>query len=182
MWLLIITIAVVLIVVFVMGANKRAVQKKKSNMSVAEATKLAQETFEAVYGHITYDQKMASANLLLILAATCKPNGAQYHQIHDVIASYCGSLGIDAKSFKHIITQHPSIKDVVGVLKQIPKKDNFFTHFLFTCWTIVSITKSEDGIVLLQHVFGELGYSSEELINEIQKLNALDQMYLGEDS
>lgn len=182
MWLLIVTVIIILVVVLVVSGNKRTVRKKKSDMSVAEATRRAQELFEAVYGHITYDQKMASANLLFILAAICKPNGAQYHQIHDVIASYCGSLSIDAKSFKHIVIQHPSIKDVVGVLKQIPKKDNFFTHFLFTCWTIVSITKSEDGIVLLQHVFGELGYSSEELINEIKKLNALDQMYLGEDS
>jgi hypothetical protein len=182
MWLLIVTIIIILAVVFVVGGNKRTVRNKKSDMSVAEATRRAQELFEAVYGHITYDQKMASANLLLILAATCKPNGAQYHQIHDVIASYCGSLSIDAKSFKHIVTQHPSLEDVVGVLKQIPKNDNFFIHFLFTCWTIVSITESEDGSALLQYVFGELGYSSEELINEIQKLNALDQMYFGKDS
>lgn len=182
MWLLIITIAIILVVVLVVGGHKRTIRQKESNMSVAEATKLAQETFEAVYGHITYDQKMASANLLLILAATCKPNGAQYHQIHDVIVSYCGSLGIDAKSFKHIMTQHPSLENVIDVLKQIPKNDNFFTHFLFTCFTIVSITKSEDGSALLEYVFGELGYSSDELINEIQKLIAIDQMFFGKDS
>ena len=165
-----------------MGANKKAVQKKESNMSVAEATKLAQETFEAVYGHITYDQKMASANLLVILAAICKPNGAQFHQIHDVITSYCGSLGIDAKSFNKIISQHKSFETIMEVLKQIPQKDHFFTQLLLSCFTIVSITKCEEGCTLLENIFGEFGYSSEELINEIQKLIAIDQMFFGKDA
>lgn len=179
MWLLIVTVVIILVIVLIIGGNKRTIRKQKSDMSVAEATKLTQETFEAVYGHITYDQKMASANLLFILAAICKPNGAQFHQIHDVIASYCGSLGIDAKRFKQNITQHQGLENVVGVLKQVPQKDHFFTQLLMSCFTIVSITKSEIGCALLEKVFGEFGYTSEECYNEIQKIIALDQMFFG---
>lgn len=69
-----------------------------------------------------------------------------------------------------------SPKNMVEKLKKITDKGVLDT-VLYTCFCMVRINKDETMILLLSSVFNELGYSDDEIINTVQKIEALGNYF-----
>lgn len=177
MWIILILILVAAIIFFTVNSkNEKSKKTEERSMTTSEATSIMDNAVKGAWGNVTQEQRLASANLLTIFGATCDGSAGQIHQVNDIIASYCGLMNISAASMRASRSKYGSIEDIVNILKTVQNK-SFLDQLLYSCFCIVSINKSEHGANVLSVVFEKLGYTDDDCVNVIQKINALGQMF-----
>lgn len=177
MWIILVLILVAAFIFFAM--NSKNEEPKKTNnrsMTTSDAAYIMDDAIKGAWGDVTQEQRLASANLLTVFGATCDGSAGQIHQVNDIMASYCGLMNISAASMKASQSKYGSINDIVDVLKTVHNR-SFLDQLLYSCFCIVSINKSEQGANALSAIFGKLGYTDDDCVNVIQKINALGQMF-----
>lgn len=177
MWIVLILILVAAVIFFALNSkNERPKKTEDRSMTTSEAASIMDDAIKGAWGNVTQEQKLASANLLTIFGATCDGSAGQIHQVNDIIASYCGLMNISATSMRASRSQYKSMEDILEVLKTVQDR-SFLDQLLYSCFCIVSINKSEQGANLLSAVFEKLGYTDDDCVNVIQKINAIGQMF-----
>lgn len=177
MWVILVLVLVIAVIFFVVNSNNKESKKTEPrSMTTAEAADTINDAVKGAWGNVTQEQRLASANLLTIFCATCDGSAGQIHQVNDIIASYCGLMNISSASMRASRSKYGSIEDIVNVLKTVQNR-SFLDQLLYSCFCIVSINKSEQGANVLSAIFGKLGYTDDDCVNVIQKINALGQMF-----
>ena len=72
--------------------------------------------------------------------------------------------------------QFDSMDKIIDVLSSVKNK-GFMDQLLFSCFCVVSINKSEQGANALSAIFSRFGYSDDDCVEVIKKINALGQMF-----
>lgn len=177
MWIVLLLVLVVAVIIYYATNNQKKTSiPSKDTMSVSEANDILQDTLAGAYGNVSLEQKLASAQLLKLFGATCDGSAGQIHQVNDIVASYCGLMGISANQLRSSQQQFDSIEKLIDVLSSVKNK-GFMDQLLYSCFCVVSINKSEQGANVLSAIFSKFGYSDDDCVEVIQKILAFEQMF-----
>jgi len=168
MWLIIILCLIVVAYLVLRKGNRHDVNTASSNIyPVSE-----------MYESLSREERMALLDLASMFASHIGVTSGNMLAVNSIFVPYTHMLGFNKSEtmnrWGNLSNFNP--KDMVEKLKNITDKGVLDTA-LYTCFCMVGINKDETMIQLLSNVFNELGYSDDDIINTVQKIEALGNYF-----
>ena len=181
-WIIIIAVAI-LIIIAAKNMSRNAQRQQRvhvsdDGVSVADASRMVADTYESLYGSLSEQQKLSLLHLVGCFVAYDPVDAGKMAQANDIWANFSGMLNISgAKLAQSLQTGEKSdLEKLISEIKPL-KGENFMDLFMYTCFSVVSVKKSEKSARLFEHVFTQIGYTQEELKNTLQKISILEQAF-----
>lgn len=182
-WIIIIAVAILIIIaaknILRNAQRQQQVHVSDDGLSVADASKMMAATYNSLYGSLSEQQKLSLLHLVGCFVAYDPADSGKMAQANDIWASFSGMLNIsEAKLAQSLQTEKQSdIEKLISEIKPL-KGENFMDLFMYTCFSVVSVKRSEKSAGLFEYVFTQIGYTPEELENTLQKISILGQTFL----
>ena len=150
---------------------------QSTTRSTAPHTNPTIDAVNGLYSGMTLRQKAAVMNLMMALAGAGPDTPEYIAQINKLMSIEGAYLQITSEQYKSYTESFGGLEGLVNELKGIHDKSILETLFL-SFFSIVAESKSERALVILLHVYSELGFSEEDCYKIIQKAEALSNMMM----
>lgn len=148
---------------------------KNSSPSPAKQNYDVPQEVKELYSGLTMRQKAAAMNLMMVLGGSCPPTPSCISEVNKIMTIAGRSMQISGAEYKSYTDSFGSIKGMVNELKGIKDKgvmDSLFLSF----FSIVSVGKSEQALAALLNIYSEFGYSEDDCMEILNKMEAFSRM------
>jgi len=171
---LIIVGSVIVVIVAIMAKNNQQQQQQQINYSTNEI----ESPIQNMYNVLSTEQKYSFVNLLSTFQELSR-NSLSKHEATQIVNFTCSSLGVSLSQSENYFNSHNLVEGMIKQLRTI-KDRAILDSILYDCYCLVMLAHGKEqnnGFLLLDKVFGELGYTEDEMINTIKKIQALSKMF-----
>ena len=168
-----IIIAIILIIILVVKKNKeKAINPKDVNM--------ADNPLAEMYNGLTREQKYSILNLLSSFQELARGNSRNYIEANKIVTLTRNSLSVTSVQADDYFHTHGQAD---GLMKQLYSISDtvIIDSLLYQCFGLVMLAKDEEqkyiGGELLTKTFEKLGYTEADIVNTIEKINAMNKMF-----
>lgn len=173
MEILIIT-AIILIIILVTKKGHKEKTVNQKNMSIGD------NPLAEMYSGLTREQKYSILNLLLSFQELACGNRRNYIEANKIVTFTRMSLNVTSVQADDYFQTHGQFDGLMDQLYSI-SDTVIMDSLLYQCFGLVMLAKDEKqkniGGELLTKIFEKLGYAETDIINTIEKINAMNKMF-----
>lgn len=170
---ILIIIAILLIIILVVKKSKEKTKNSKSS-------NMADDPLTEFYNGLTREQKYSILNLLTSFRELARGNSRNYKEANKIVTLTRYSLSVTLIQADIYFHTHGQVD---GLMKQLYSISNavIIDSLLYQCFGLVMLAKDEKhksiGEELLIKTFEKLGYTEADIVNTIEKRNAINKMF-----
>lgn len=172
-----IIIAITLIIILKCQKSNKAKSINQKYMGI-ENNQL--NTLTEMYSGLTREQKYSILNLLSSFQELAYGNKENYIEANKIVTLTEASLNVTISQADNYFQTHGQIDELIKQLYSI-SDTVIMDSLLYQCFGLVMLAKDEEqkyiGGQLLTNIFQKLGYTETDIINTIEKINALNKIF-----
>ena len=168
-----IIIAIILIIVLVIKKGKEKTINPP-NMNVVD------NPLAEMYSGLTREQKYSILNLLSSFQELARGNSRNYIEANKIVSITRNSLNVTSDQADSYFHTHGQADGLMEQLYSI-SDTVIIDSLLYQCFGLVMLARDEKqkyiGGELLTKTFEKLGYTENDIVNAIEKINAMNKMF-----
>jgi hypothetical protein len=162
-------IIIIIVVIFVIILIVKNSNKTNMDNPIAE-----------MYSDLTKEQKYSVLNLLCSFEGLSRGNIQNSIEASKVVRFMSASLGVTIAQANNYYQVHGQYDNLMEQLYSIPDTVDL-DAILYQCFGLVMLACNDEqksiGSELLIKTFEELGYTEDDIINTVEKINAMNRMF-----
>lgn len=119
------------------------------------------------YDTLTWIQKMAAMNLMLIFGSSCSGASIEIQKINHIMSVEGSKMGVSGNEMHNATSLFSGMQGMIGTL--IGANRVALENLFWACYCIVAVGKSEGAAQVLFTVYNKFGFSEEECIYLLER-------------
>ena len=132
----------------------------------------AKENVVNVYSNLTYNQKLAAMNLMMVFGGSCSGTAQELSKINHIMTQEGRMLGVTATEMHAATSRFSGMKGMSDAL--IGADRGALEKLFWAFYCIVAAGKNEQAVRVLLAVYEDLGFSEQDCLNILNKRTGIN--------